>query len=603
MPGDLGLLEAQPGQRQIGVADRADDLARFRAGDDQGIDRLGPILDGDRAVLRQMALEPLAVVVPRRGGGDEDEQVLGFAGDRHLGHDPSPVVGEIDQADAPDLRQRAGHQPAQPFIGTFALHLEAREPGQIEHAATVALDLTRSDVIEPIELVLRHAPSIRGRVVDPMGLPVKGARIRAVPTGEMEFPSAHDCGRAERDGALLGGCGRSDTSGEFQLGALVPGKYDFYADLESAGSPGRERIEELRADGFGSELTAWDPSLTPPARVATLEIDDTTTDVALVYAAHRLEATVAHRDGSPVELFGLDAHGGVDTQHLRVLSLEPDGWDTDVFGPSIVGTTLVYPLSPGTDYTAVWNDAFHGLIERNIETSAGGPWLSTLDLRLDPPTGAARVVVRLFGPEGSELPPKVHIRTAESRCEIECEWSRALGGGWSTELSPGRFVLEATTEPSFECVLPNPLPRAECTPSERTVELHAGERQVVEFHLERAGYLDLESISPPSGGGQAGEALCQQEDGYYDCERDEVRLALGGGFARLTRKTGETVGPLLFETDIDILGLPWIVPGWSARCSAPIPPGEWTFEVHAGEQALFQRTITVRPGEATVVRW
>ena len=274
-----------------------------------------------------------------------------------------------------------------------------------------------------------------------------------------------------------------------------------------------------------------------------------------------------------------------------------------MYWPGLVDDTLICQLNPAREYTAIWNDTSHALVEHRFTTSAGGPWLTRLDLSLEASAGPARLVVRVLDPHGGELPPKVHVRSPSSSRDLECAWGRAPEGGWSTEVSAGQLLLEATAEPTFGCVISHPLPRAEYTPATRVVEVEPGEERTLELRLGRAGHLDLEPIETPRGAKAAAEALCEDEHGYWDCEREEVRRALGGGFARLIRASGEVVEDLSFDTYVGSLGLPWIVPGWYARCLTPLPPGDWVLEVESDGHALFRADVTIVAGETTVLRW
>ena len=486
----------------------------------------------------------------------------------------------------------------------YRLHARSGIPGPHCGTASVAnLDLDAQAIPQHIELELTPHTTTAGRAVDPSGRPVAGARIVALPAGNTQFPSARACGRKERGAGFYGGLGRVDCEGGFELGALVPGRYDFYGDFEPRRARSGLQTQEPTEDGYGVELTVDDSSyfFLSSTLLATHTIEDPSIPIELVFPAHRTEVRVAAPDGSTPELYELDEDGDIEQAFLRVLDTDLHDYMDASLRPTPVGDTLVFPLRPERNYVAVWNDQVHAFVEESFSTDSAEPWLTRIDMHLET-ARAARVVTRVLDPRGNELSHQVTVRAAESMRALDPSWTRQPGGQYATELSPGRFVFEADAEPHFECLIPSPLPRAPFAPVASFIDLQPGEELVFDLQLGPAGHLDFESTSAAGAIAAARDDLCLDEQGLHDCDREEVRQICGGGFAYLTSADHQVLGPLIFDGPLQWT-MGWIAPGWKARCTTPIPPGAWTLEVKDGDRVLFRDDLTVRAGETTVVKW
>ena len=486
------------------------------------------------------------------------------------------------------------------------------------------------DVLMPVlDLTLEPVPPILGRVLDPAGVPVAGAGVLVVPAGAGGLPSARECSARERDAHLIDGRARADASGHFEIGRLVPGEYDFYAELSPGGgwqsrpdpSYDRERRSHVPIE-VGSELT----------HLARRIVGESTEGLSLVYPVHRVVARVRRPDGSavpfeetfePGEEIGVHMEVSLPEHALTIVARGGESrtwWSDELYWPRVVGDTFVYALEPGRDYFAIWLGG-RDVVERPWSTGPADPWQVTFDFELVPPDSHAKLVVQVEDPAGHPRPPIVSICTEQAGYELPMDWGRE-GDRWSCTVPAGSFTLEAKDYAPriLDCTTVSPEPREKYRRVTQAVELVPGQTREVLFRLGAAGYLDFEA-SGPQGVGREDERFPRHAPhsvyGESPIYRDAgARRAFGGGVASLVPFDSpgfaspgvesqrdpihglEFLLPGFLFTDFD-----WILPGWEARCMTPLPPGSWIFRVAGDDGVLFERRVVIEAGETTVVRW
>ena len=133
------------------------------------------------------------------GAGHHEEFVLTKPRGRHFGQDLALLGCEIDKPDPADLRQPAGHKPAKPVGGAWALDEKARETGQLQNPDMFGnMPAFGADGVEPVLTVIAV-----GRVIvfsgtgEPVGTlpatigPEGGSRLhqRVIERRGLRFPS------------------------------------------------------------------------------------------------------------------------------------------------------------------------------------------------------------------------------------------------------------------------------------------------------------------------------------------------------------------------------------------------------------------------------
>ena len=140
-PRDLDLAGRQPGERaaaEIGVGQAREQVARAGAGDQQNAVIVGHVGDFDVLVRAPVLRQPVEVVDPGDGGGQEIEPVGAQPRGGELALDaaePRERVGERDPALA---RHAVGEDAIEERSRVGAGHVELRERREVEHADPLA---------------------------------------------------------------------------------------------------------------------------------------------------------------------------------------------------------------------------------------------------------------------------------------------------------------------------------------------------------------------------------------------------------------------------------------------------------------------------------
>lgn len=473
--------------------------------------------------------------------------------------------------------------------GTFVVHARSAAEGSGQLGA-VRLDPAADP--EPVTLSVGGGRPVAGRVLDPRGEPVRGARVLAIPEGHEAFPDAAACAALEQGGGLCANLATADEDGRLGWPALMPGRYAFHASLSSP-RRGRE-------DGFGTVARALGTFLGVRAVGAT---DD---PLQLVFACHRIELAVVDHAGAAVPLPAPDELGRRVESPLSIDVLDEDGRPSFGSVPRVaLDQGLLLSVEPERRYLLSWQDPAVPYQERTVSLSAG-QYRLPVTLRLQAPGPAAELRIEVVDPQGHAFDePIVDVFADESGREVASSlvigqpgYTLAEAGRWSVALPPGSYRVEASAAPLGGCMVPEVLPRTPHGSAGAVVRLAAGEQRLLRLELTPAGHLDFAAAGP--GAGRA--LLVERFLSAQDAER--VAQVLGGGRAFLVGADGrrQAVGSLDVEGGHP-LGQDWIVPGWAARSLDPLPPGAWTLWIEREGRVLFERAVTIVAGETTTVRW
>ena len=196
---------------------------------------------------------------------------------------------------------------------------------ELEAAAPAATD---------IELVLRGAAPLRGRLHARNEEPVPGVWVSAVRADLGTPPTPAECFAAERERGLCWSVGRTDLDGTFELPALPDGTYRIHASF-------RQPLAQRNPEGLGTALTR-------------LELTTPREEVPLVFPEPWLEISVLGEDGR-----SLLPHAppkvtpdtqGPDSPALEVRDTE-DGRAVQAFA---LGSRTIAPVEAGHEYLVSW---------------------------------------------------------------------------------------------------------------------------------------------------------------------------------------------------------------------------------------------------------
>ena len=476
--------------------------------------------------------------------------------------------------------------------GRFVVHARASGIGS---GRTEVLELDPLEPPPPVEIEVGGGTPLLGRLVDPAGDPVGGAVVAAVPLSLPGLPSYPQCFEAEGEGGLFGDVGRTDGEGRVSFPSLVPGGYALHAGWEAPRTDGLE----VEAERLGK-------------RLAEVEVRVGSEPLEWVLPQHRLEVRVTDSRGGPVDVYLRGEDGDPVRSHLILHRLEAGGAQRAHAPFANVGDLLVVPVEPDREYVLSWHHPTIPYAERRVHVPRG-PYRTPVELRLGPAGAPGRILVHVVGPKGDPLPvmSMARIFSASSGIEIlpskrlELPRWRAVEGGWSTSLPPGRFRVTARVATlGQECTLPEEPPVPDFLPGSGEVTVEAGRESRVEIRLPAAGRLELVAADPRADYRTEYERFFRTAEAPNTLRPDLAREALDGGTAVLIGRSGERVEGLTFDspyTPAYVLG--WIVPGWTSRCRTPLPPGEWTLRIEDEGRSLFEREVVIREGETTVVRW
>jgi len=471
--------------------------------------------------------------------------------------------------------------------GRFALHVPGAGLHRL-HARAVGVGSSTIQVREPgplAQIVLSGGGLLSGVVLDPSGEPVRGLRLWIVPVGFDCLPRAAVFVEAERNGGTFGGEAATGEAGEFALPALVPGEYRVFGSWTRPTSfPWRasqgfqELLGTVRVDGAGERSRG----------------------VELRSRQHRIEVHLVDERGRPVDVWSL----GKDGERRTGLRLGAgDGRLQFGSGFLATGHAAVRAVEEDREYVVSLQDERFVYQEMRIDVPFGR-FRAPVTFVVGAPATPARLAIRVLDPYGADFErPWITLRSAESGREVDSSVRSGLpprslttGSRWSVTVPPGRFIVEASSEPLLGCVIPELYPRTPHLPAEVEVLLRAGEVAEVVLRLGAAGAVDLEpTVSPeprlsPLDAFRLGSEGCRQR--------------LGGRVVELVSARGELL-PVEFQNlGLDRSGVPWIVPGYSARGLTPIPPGRWLLRA-LGEDGspVLERWIEIVAGDVTRVPW
>lgn len=474
-----------------------------------------------------------------------------------------------------------------------------------EDGSNVYLDeLGLSSDERPPEVTLRlvdGGEELAGRLVDPLGEPIAGMFLVAVPAGRETFPEVEEAFVAERAGGRLGGRARADEAGRFEFPRLVSGEFDVYATWSSSGSRSAKPVDE-----YGPRV----------ARLPTGE-----GEVELVRAEHRVEVRILDSTGeafvvpdsnpweSPLTLSPAEA-GSVLT----------NAWWMGPEGVS-VGTATVFPTEPGAEYVAAWQRCGFPYQEHPV-FAAPARYLQRVELRVPPERAPGKLTIRVETPGGEiyergvgghDTDPRVFVESASGRRLADSVVvgrpgrSSLKAGEWTPELPVGRYRVRVRPGLDLGCVVSHPSKRWPYPEKVVEAEVLPGADTRVVVALEPGGHVDflssgrdtrdswtlLQSFMEPPGSRSIRDAVGRDNLGGCDVVLIDARGGVLDGLAfDLLGSNGHAVQ----ETS-------WVVPGFASRGLGAVAPGVYTLRVSRSGRTILEREVAVRAGEVTEVAW
>ena len=489
-----------------------------------------------------------------------------------------------------DESDAAGRFAVEVFeAGRHAIHARASGLGS-GTSPSLQLD-PHSMPAEWIEVEVGGGTVVDGRVVDPRGESVAGMSVLAIPAGRSAFPEWEECVEREVGGGLFGDLTRTDREGRIRFPALVPGEYACFGSW-SLRSP----------DGFGTKAK----ELGEPIGMLSVGAPGEPQD--LVFRQRRIELKLLDARGEPPDWECNAKRPWRDCALTVEVRDELYSWQTW----RRVGDIVVVPVEPDVEYCIAWQDPAYRYAERSVVV----PWEHfrvPIELRLGEQVEGAELSVRVLTPDGKPLgdgddEPHVFVLSPDSGRTVAL--SQRPGGlfgtartkvdGWKTTLPPGRYLVRATSDPVYGCIVPHPYPRTPYCPAEAIVELEAGRTSDVELSFGRSGHLDFLATGVPA---RARPIRHEELSPIRVVNLWEMRGKFGGGFASFEPRGRERIERLEFDIPGALGRADWILPGWDARCLTPLPPGPGRLRVEGEEGVLYEGDVVVREGEVTVVRW
>lgn len=462
--------------------------------------------------------------------------------------------------------------------GTFVL--DPPPSGRLGLHARSSLGSSAARELEPgprpatdIELVLRGAAPLRGRLLSPHAEPVPGAWVCAVRTGLGEPPTPAECFLAEREGGLCWSVGRTDLDGAFALPALPDGTYRIFASF-------RDQIAQRSLEGLGTALTR-------------LELTTPREEVPLLFREPWLEISVLGEDGRSLLPHAPPKENpypyGPDSPALEVRDTQ-DGYPVQALA---LGSRTIAPVEAGHEYLVSWKDPY---LERLVTVGEDAFRIPIL-LRPDERGVPGTLYLRVLDPEGAEYSGAVVSILSENGQTVATTlqqagwmpWNRLRGASWSTSLPPGRYLARASSRPLLGCVIPSPIPSTPFVDAEAEVEIRSDEPSRVELRFRVGGTLEFVGVS----------AAKRPFEMWAERRKRSDPMA-GTGAVYLAS------GPVRIPAgsfEVDRMPQNRLLPGWSARGLDALPVGAWTLRVEDQDGLLFEAPIRIEAGQVTRIEW
>jgi hypothetical protein len=486
--------------------------------------------------------------------------------------------------------------------GTFALHYE--EPGEYALHATApgagavtleGLRLTREPPAH-VELTLEGAGFLAGRVLGPGGAPHANYPLWVFPEWK-----------------------RDTYVGYFSDPVKVHQQWSggLTDDYVVTDEDGRFRFDGLRAGRY--LIRGFTPQSGYYAELLTDETVPTDTDgLTLTAPGYRLLLHVNGADGKP--LAGLDlAHRPTEELSApHALYCEESDARGRLLAPErymherrtrLANGAVVLDVEPGKSYVVGVVSRTHALHEELIHVPDDRP-LGEHTIDLAPAGAQAGLVVHVLTPDGLPFeetnqvkvysPASGRLLVETSRYRDESEYRVALGAG--------RYRVVVSAEPMRghhgERFSDTPH-----RPTERLVEIFAGQENAFDVHLGSGGRLALElacdaALEPPELDEARREELGWNESFRLLNHGAEVRLEpVDGGDP--TRPYFDLGFPFELEGDLLPWGTveeTWIPVGRDATTVTPIRPGAYTLVVSPPGFRELRRPVEIRADETTKVK-